>query len=69
MPSIPRNPTPVVEKLEAAVDRARRSWQQVRLHHAIGSPEEPQYWDAYRLASDRLWAYRRQDPFEGKSNE
>lgn len=44
-----------INELRALVDRTRQAWQQVRLVHAIGSPEEQQYWDAYRAASDRLW--------------
>lgn len=34
-------------------------WQashQIRWRHAMGSPEDAQYWNTYRAASDRLWA-------------
>lgn len=56
------NTTSVIEELEATVDRARGAWQAIRMRHAIGSPEEQQYWDAYRAASERLWEYRWQYP-------
>jgi len=48
---------PTKRDLQDTLERARAAWQQIRLHHAIGSAEEEQYWLTYRSASDRYWQF------------
>lgn len=42
--------------LKDRLEQAREQWRLVRRRHAVGSVEEEAAWNAYRTASDRLWA-------------